>query len=99
MHLVDDRPKIVEMATGLANYLSNNLTRMAYDDYRTKGYLIGSGAIESAARSVVQQRCKQTGQRWGQNGAKAVLGIRSIYQSGKYNRMDKIILANYEKAA
>lgn len=98
-YLRDDRPKVVEMATSLATYLRNNLTRMAYADYRAKGYLIGSGAIESAARSVVQQRCKQTGQRWGQNGAKAVLNVRAMYQSGKHNRMDKIILENYNKAA
>lgn len=92
------KPKVAETATSLVTYLSNNIDRMAYADYRAKGYLIGSGAIESAARSVVQQRCKQTGQRWGQQGAKAVLNIRAMYQSGKQKRMKKIIVANYKKA-
>jgi hypothetical protein len=92
--LHNDRTKIVELATGLATYLRNNLTHMAYAHYRAKGYLVGSRAIESAARSVVQQRYKQTGQRWGQGGAKAVLNIRAMYQGGKHNRMDKIILVN-----
>ena len=95
------RTKVATAATALVTYLVNNQDRMAYDDYRAKGYLIGSGAIESAARSVVQQRCKLAGQRWGDQGAGAgaVLSLRSLYQSGKQHRMDKIILSQYRNVA
>ena len=95
----EGRTKVATAATALATYLTNNQERMAYDEYRAKGYLIGSGAIESAARSVVQQRCKQAGQRWGDQGAAAVLNLRCLYQSGKQQRMDKIILSQYRNAA
>jgi hypothetical protein len=91
---------IANEAQKLSTYLANNLVRMKYDEYRDQGLLIGSGAIESAARSIVQQRCKLSGQRWCDEGSlQAVLNLRALYKSGKRKRMDKIILANYRKAA
>lgn len=89
---------VAKAAYSLHTYLTNNATRMRYDNYRAQGYLIGSGAIESAARSVVQQRCKLSGQRWNE-GLQPVLNIRCLYESGKAKRMDKIILDHYRKRA
>jgi hypothetical protein len=37
---------------------------MDYRRYRHNGWLIGSGPIEAAHRTVVQQRLKLSGQRW-----------------------------------
>ena len=46
----------------LLTYLTNNQSRMQYGTYLKSGYLIGSGAIESANREVIQQRLKLSGQ-------------------------------------
>lgn len=94
----DTQATIRKEAEQLLTYLTNNKDRMQYDKYRKKGYLIGSGAIESAVKSVAQQRCKLSGQRWG-NGLQPVLNIRALYRSGKGNRMKKMILNNFTKAA
>lgn len=90
--------KVREELEKLLTYLTNNQDRMRYDEYKAKGYLIGSGAIESAVRSVAQQRCKLSGQRWNK-GLQPVLNIRAFYRSGKDKRMEKIILQRFNQAA
>ncbi len=54
-----------ETAHQLISYYTHNKNRMNYQDYVKIGCgIIGSGAIESAHRTVVQKRMKQSGQRW-----------------------------------
>lgn len=92
------RKRVVDAVGPLLVYLEGKKHRMRYDEYLRQGYMIGSGAIESAVRSVMQQRCKLSGQRWG-NGAQAVLNIRAVYLSGKGARMEKFITKCYHNAA
>lgn len=82
----------------LLTYYQNNKHRMDYKTYLEKGYLIGSGAIESAVRNVAQQRCKLSGQRWNK-GLQVVLNIRALYRSGKGKRIERIILNKFNNAA
>ena len=50
---------------------------MDYKRYKTiEAGLIGSGAIESAHRTVVQKRLKQSGQRWSNSGAQNMLKFK-----------------------
>ena len=58
-------------------YFRTNAARMAYPSFREQGLPIGSGAIESEAKRLVQQRMKLPGARWSDQGAKAVLNVRS----------------------
>ena len=63
--------KTAQKRRSLLTYFENNKDRMCYKIYQEKGYLIGSGAIESAHRTVVQARMKRSGQRWSiKRGAK-----------------------------
>ena len=57
-------------------YFRTNAPRMAYPAFRDQGLPIGSGAIESAAKHVVQARLKLAGARWSEAGAQAVLNVR-----------------------
>ena len=50
-------------------YLQANRDRMDDKTYCERGLLIGSEAIESAHRTVMQQRLKRAGQRWSIDGA------------------------------
>jgi len=61
----------------LARYLETNRERMRYDEYRAKGYHIGSGVVESACKSVVQIREKRPGMRWSAEGSQKVLNLRT----------------------
>ncbi len=69
----------------LLNYFEANVYRIDYPTYDQKGYYIGSGAIESAHRTVIQKRLKLSGQRWTMEGAQRVLNLRVLKMSGKWN--------------
>lgn len=73
----------------LINYYTNNAYRMNYKWYKNVGAgLIGSGAIESAHRTVVQKRMKQSGQRWSNKGAQNMLNLRVLSMN---NQWDKVV--------
>ena len=84
------RASIVEKARVVIQHFEKNSYRMKYDEYRAAGYCIGSGAIESAISTVVQQRCKLVGQRWTERVA-AVLNIRAAFKSNKRPQIRKLI--------
>jgi hypothetical protein len=64
----------------VTGYVRNNLHRMDYPRYQKEGWQIGSGHIEAACKSVVNQRLKQSGMRWGGDGADAVCQLRALYE-------------------
>jgi hypothetical protein len=58
-------------------YFAANAERMDYPTIAAQGLPIGSGAVESAAKHVVQQRMKRPGQRWSERGGRAMLTLRA----------------------
>lgn len=64
-------------------YFGSNLHRMEYPEYQREGWQIGSGVVESACKTVVGQRLKGAGMRWGEGGAHAVCHVRALYRSEK----------------
>ena len=62
-------------------YLRNHVERMDYPSYLAKGWLIGSGTVESACKTVVAQRLKLAGMRWREPGTDAVCHLRALYKS------------------
>jgi hypothetical protein len=69
----------------LARYLETNSQRMRYDEYREKGYHIGSGVVESACKSVVQIRERRPGMRWSAEGSQKVLNLRAYVLNGNWD--------------
>jgi hypothetical protein len=63
-------------------YFRTNAARMAYPAFRKRGLPIGSGAIESGAKHLVQLRLKRPGARWSEAGAQGVLNVRCQFLSG-----------------
>jgi Uncharacterised protein family (UPF0236) len=64
-------------------YFAANAARMDYPAIRRRGLPIGSGAVESSAKHVIQQRMKRAGQRWSEAGARAMLALRACTASGR----------------
>ncbi len=69
----------------LLDYYKNNIDRMQYKLFRNQGLMVGSGPMEAAHRTVVQTRMKRSGQRWTPDGAQAMLNLRVIRQSDRWN--------------
>jgi hypothetical protein len=66
----------------LHGYISNNINNIDYASYLEKGYFIGSGAIESANKIILQKRLKQAGMRWNVDSAQSLLTLRAKRESG-----------------
>lgn len=77
------RPGLSEAADEVIGYLERQAHRMEYPEYLAHGWCIGSGAVESACKTVVGQRLKLAGMRWGEDGADAVCHLRALYRSEK----------------
>lgn len=54
---------------------------MDYPDYLARGWQIGSGMIESACKTVVGQRLKESGMRWRARGTTSMCQARALYKS------------------
>jgi hypothetical protein len=63
------------------NYFASNVHRMDYPTYVANGWSIGSGAVESACKTVVGQRLKLAGMRWREYGTNALCHLRALFKS------------------
>lgn len=80
----------------LHTYLFNNKDFMRYPEYRSKGYYIGSGAIESANKYIVANRMKMAGMRWSVQKANSLLWLRCKYFEDQWDfTWDQIDLREY----
>lgn len=75
------------------DYYLEHDDRMQYKTYREQALMIGSGPIEAAHRSVIQQRLKLSGQKWSISGAQAIADLRCYKHSGAWSIIKKIIAA------
>lgn len=67
------------------NYFRNNRHRMQYASARAKHLPIGSGVTEAACKTLVTQRLKCSGMRWKPQGGQAVLTVRGLIQSHRFD--------------
>jgi hypothetical protein len=67
------------------DYLIKNQSRMAYAKLTAMKLPIGSGAIESTVRRVVNLRLKGASMFWCRASAEAILLLRSYYKAGRWN--------------
>jgi len=70
-----------------AHYFYTNAERMRYDRFRTAGYMIGSGSVESACKQIVSQRLKLPGAQWIVEGAVQTAKARAAWLSGEWHSL------------
>ena len=68
-------------------YYGDNIERMRYAQFRTAGYLIGSGVIESGCKQIVTQRLKLPGAQWNLDGAILTAKARAAWMSGNWQKL------------
>lgn len=66
------------------NYFRNNAERMRYEDFRKRGLFVGSGVVEAGCKTVVGQRLKRSGMHWTVRGANAIIALRCLILSGRW---------------
>jgi hypothetical protein len=76
-------PEAAEVLRQERGYFRANAARMDYPRFRAAGLPIGSGAVESLAKHLVQQRMKRAGQRWSEPGARGMLALLAHHASDR----------------
>ena len=78
-------------------YFRNQRHRMHYAEYLRAGLPIASGVIEAACKTLVTQRLKQSGMAWTPSGGQAILTLRSLIQSGRWQQAWPLLRADFCK--
>jgi len=68
-------------------FFENNQDRMDYRRFRARGWPIGSGPVEAAAKTLVKTRMCRSGMRWSRPGGQYVLSLRTYLKSGRWEAM------------
>lgn len=78
-------------------YFLNQRPRMDYAAYLKQSLPIASGVIEATCKTLVTQRMKCSGMRWSISGGQAILSLRSVIQSDRWQQAWSLILAQFRK--
>lgn len=76
-------------------YFKKHRARMRYREWSKAGLPIGSGVVEAACKTLVGQRLKLSGMRWGPVGAQAILTARGWDQSDRFDEAWALLAATY----
>lgn len=67
-------------------FLRENRERMRYATFIADGLPIGSGPVEAACKTVVENRLKRSGMRWSIAGGQHILNLRCPIKSGRWEQ-------------
>jgi hypothetical protein len=93
-HLATKYPRKDIVRRELA-YFRKHKKRMGYAELKAKGFMIGSGVVEAACKTLVTQRLKQSGMRWSVGGAQAILTPRGWDQSERFDKAWALVAATF----
>lgn len=94
-HLKAKHPRSSTIATELA-YFRKRRKRMRYAELAEQGLPIGTGITEAACKTLVTQRLKQSGMRWGHEGGQAILNLRGWAQSERFDHAWALLAATFQ---
>jgi hypothetical protein len=78
--------KVANCSFNLLNYIKKNINCIDYKAYLANDWFVGSGAIESANKTVLQERLKQAGMRWNIETARYIIALMTKSKSKLWNR-------------
>ncbi len=78
-------------------YFRRHRHRMRYAETRARHRPIGSGVVEAACKTLVTQRLKRSGRRWRPAGGQAILTLRSLLQSARFERAWALLSNTYRQ--
>lgn len=93
-YLLGKHPHSPKLAAALW-YFRRRRHRMHYATFARSHLPIGSGIVEAACKTLVTQRLKRSGMRWRQEGGQAILTLRALEQSDRFDRAWRMLAATY----
>jgi len=82
--LAPSGPTAAEVLRRERAYFADNAARMDYPRFVAAQLPIGSGAIESLCKTLIEARAKGAGMRWTRAGVQAVATLRAVRASGDW---------------
>ena len=76
-------------------YIGNHRERMRYASARAEGLPIGSGHVEATCKTIVSTRMKRSGARWKTAGGQAIMLLRSLATSARWDDGMDFLLDTY----
>lgn len=74
----------VRVVQGSLEYLEKRQAQIRYAEFQAMGYPIGSGAVESANKLVVEARLKGSGMHWAREHVNPMVALRTIVCSDRW---------------
>jgi len=78
-------------------YIDNHREQMRYGSIRDRGLPVGTGHVEATCKSLVALRMKRNGQRWSYQGAQAILDLRSLALSDRWDEGMDALMETYRQ--
>ena len=72
---------------GSLEYLEKRREQIRYAEFRAQGYPIGSGAVESANKLVVEGRLKGSGMHWAREHVNPMVALRTVVCNGRWEEV------------
>lgn len=74
-----------EEARKCHDYVTRNLERLRYPQFRAAGLCVSSGVVEAGCKVAIGARLKCSGMRWSLAGADAIIALRTCKLSGRFD--------------
>jgi len=82
-----DRPEETQaVRDAVVGYLEKRRGQIEYAEFLQRGYPIGSGAVESANKVLVEARLKGSGMHWARINVDPMLALRAALRSGRWTQ-------------
>ena len=85
---------IVHVA-GVLGYFRRNRHPMRYAATQACHLPIGSGVVDGACKTLVTQRLKRSGMGWRRAGGQAILTLRALLQSARFDQAWALLSETY----
>lgn len=82
---------------GGITYFKRHVHRMNYPRLRHHHLPIGSGVVEGTCRWLVSDRMKRTGMRWDTEGGQAILTLRALTHSDRFETAWRLLAGSYTR--
>jgi hypothetical protein len=79
-----DPPAAAATRGEVLEYLTKRRAQIAYADFLRAGYPIGSGAVESGNKLVMEARLKGSGMHWARPNVNPMVALRAVLCSGRW---------------
>jgi hypothetical protein len=78
-------------------FLAKRKHLMRYAALAKENLPVGSGVVEAACKTLVTERMKRSGMSWEEEGGQAVLTLRSLLQSNRWERGWRMLAEEYRQ--